>query len=669
MSRPVDFDLALQLHQQGDFSAAIDIYDQLLQTSRSSVVLHVRGLADFHRGQPEAALPFLLEALAGDPQVAKIHNNLGLVYVALGQLREAEAAFRQATALNPALAEPWKNLGECQLKTGQVADAAVSFEAAVNRQPDDLAILRLLGTACLQARNLARAEQVSRRALELAPEDPHLLNDLANVLWQQKRLPEAADLYERATRIDVGHARIWSNYGAALHELKRLPEAETALKQAVRLQPRYGGAHFNLANLYRDMLKHELALEHYRQAVQLDPEVKDFRLNYVTMLNTMGDFEESAVQCRALIALDPEFAPAYYSLFTFNFATVTEEEVAQLERLLQQPGIDGLDKANAYFSLGKRCDQLKRYGEAAVHFQKANALTPRRYQFRYEDLQAQLARIRAAFSAENGPWKRLRGSASVQPIFILGMPRSGSTLVEQILTSHRSIGGAGEFDGMRHLINNFLTLPFQRRNPEGAGYPDSVQEITQNYLDEMAEAYLSRMVETAGTNAERITDKMPNNAFQLGLIATLFPQATVIYTSREPRDIALSCYFQNFTTHHEFSYDMRNIGKFYREHALMMDYWRAVLPITIHDIVYEELVDDQEAQSRRLVEEVCGLPWDENCLQFHRNERAVHTASLWQVRQPIYRQSVQKWKNYASLLKPFEEELALLEQQRSAASM
>ncbi|MCG6157842.1 tetratricopeptide repeat-containing sulfotransferase family protein [Rubinisphaera margarita] len=668
MSRPVDFDLALQLHQQGDFAAAIDIYDQLLQTSRSPVVLHVRGLAEHHRGQPEAALPFLLEALAGDPQIAKIHNNLGSVYLKLQQLPAAEAAFRQATALNPNLAEPWKNLGQCQLKLGQPAEAAVSFEAALKRDPKDLSMLRLLSTAYEQARNFGRAEEVCRRALELVPDDPHLLNDLANVLWQQRRLAEAAELYDLATRIDVNHARIWSNYGAALHELKRLPEAETALKQALRLQPDYGGAHFNLANLYRDMLKHELALEHYRRAVELSPNVKDFRLNYVTLLNTMGDFAESAVQCRGLIDLDPDYAPAYYNLFTFNSSNVTEEEVAQLERLLQQPEINGVDKANAYFSLGKRCDQLKRYDEAVVHFQKANALTPRRYQFRYEDLQAQLECIRNVFSPEAAPWARLRGSESARPIFILGMPRSGSTLVEQILTSHRSIGGAGEFDGIRHLISNLLTLPFQRRNPALAGYPASVQDVTQSYLDEMADVYLSRMVDTAG-EAERITDKMPNNAFQLGLIATLFPKATVIYTCREPRDIALSCYFQNFTTHHEFSYDMRNIGKFYREHALMMDYWRNVLPITIHDIVYEELVADQEAKSRWLIEDVCGLPWDENCLQFHRNDRAVLTASLWQVRQPIYRQSVQKWKNYASLLKPFEEELAVLEQRRSGSSV
>ncbi len=668
MSRPVDFELALQLHQQGDFSAAIDIYDQLLEASRSPVVLHVRGLAEHHRGQPQAALPFLLEALQGDPQIAKIHNNLGLVYLALQQMPEAEAAFRQATALNPDLAEPWQNLGQCQLKLGQAAEAAVSFEAALKRHPEDLAVLRLLGTAYEQARNLVRSEQVCRRALELAPNDPHLLNDLANVLWQQRRPAEAAEIYGLATQIDVGHSRIWSNYGAALHELKRWSEAETALKQAIRLQPNYGGAHFNIANLYRDMLKHELALEHYRQAVELSPNVKDFRLNYVTMLNTMGDFEESAVQCRALIRIDPDFAPAYYNLFTFNSSKVSEEEVAQLERLLQQPGINVVDKANAYFSLGKRCDQLKRYDEAIIHFQKANTLTPRRYQFRYEDLQAQLTRIRNAFSPETAPWTRLRGAESARPIFILGMPRSGSTLVEQILTSHHSIGGAGEFDGIRHLITNFLTLPFQRRNPDFAGYPASVEEITQSYLDEMADVYLNRMVETAG-DSERITDKMPNNSLQLGLIATLFPNATVIYTCREPRDIALSCYFQNFTTHHEFSYDMRNIGKFYREHVLMMDYWRKVLPITIHDIVYEELVSDQEAKSRWLVEQVCGLPWDENCLQFHRNDRAVHTASLWQVRQPIYRQSVQKWKNYASLLKPFEEELAVLEQHRSSASV
>ena len=246
-----------------------------------------------------------------------------------------------------------------------------------------------------------------------------------------------------------------------------------------------------------------------------------------------------------------------------------------------------------------------------------------------------------------------------KPIFILGMPRSGSTLVDQIITSHSHVRGAGEFVGIRAIQSTCLNL--NASDGRKLAYPHSIQSITDELLQEISEKYLELSIQAAG-DAERITDKMPNNAFHIGLISAMFPNATIIYTGRNPLDICLSCFFQNFTAYHDFSFDLRDTGKFYREHARLVAFWRELIPNRIQTIDYEKLVENQESETHRLIEDICGLPWEEECLQFYQNKRAVNTASLWQVRQPMYQKSVSKWKKYAAHLEPLLEELDMQDQ-------
>ncbi len=254
----------------------------------------------------------------------------------------------------------------------------------------------------------------------------------------------------------------------------------------------------------------------------------------------------------------------------------------------------------------------------------------------------------------------MRGSDSRKPIFILGMPRSGSTLIDQILTSHSRVSGAGEFVGIRSILGRFL-----KANREGGpDYPYTLADVTVDQLEEISGEYLRLLVEQAG-DADFITDKMPNNAFHIGLIHMMFPEATIIYTARNPLDICLSCFFQNFTAFHDFSFDLRSTGQFYREHARLMAFWREIFPGRLQTVEYEKLVNNQEKETHRLIEDICGLPWEERCLRFHQNKRAVNTASLWQVRQPMYQNSVSKWKKYAKHLEPLLEELGM--QDSSAA--
>lgn len=666
MRSNADFAAAIDLHEQGCVSEAIAIYDELLAIKRTANCLLARGLAALHLGDVPNAISFLLEASLQEPQRLEILTGLGDAYVANSQLDRAANYFQRAVSLEPNLIAIWQKLAHLHSQLGQVEQSMAAWLRVVQLDPGSIGAYRKLAEYLQAYKRHAEAEQILLKALEQDPESTLILHDLGVLLQGQKRFREAAEYFDRCTRVDVSQAGAWCNLGACYHDLQRHEQAEAALQQAVRLEDRFAGAHFNLGNLYRDMGRHDRAMTHYLRAIELEPQNASFRLNAVTVLNSLGRFEEAAEQCRILISQDPDCAKAYYNLFTFNAESVTDEEAEQLKVRMKSWTLSDEERSSAYFSLGKRSDRLKKYDEAFEYFAEANRLSPRRTRFDENQLRSNLDRLIEVFSGQSAEFWDRRGSETEQPIFILGLPRSGSTLVDQILTSHPLVSGAGEFDGMRFLINNFLNKAFQRSGQEELKYPYSIRELTQSLVSELSEAYLQRMHGVAG-NTFRITDKMPNNAFQLGLISLLFPRATVIYTWRDPRDIGLSCYFQNFTSFHEFSYDLRNIGKFIREHVRVMQEWRTSLPIQIYDVVYEKLVASQEEQTRRLIVDVCGLPWDERCLDFHQNKRAVHTASLWQVRQPLYAGSVGKWKKYASHLQPLLDELGELVEDQAAA--
>jgi hypothetical protein len=259
-----------------------------------------------------------------------------------------------------------------------------------------------------------------------------------------------------------------------------------------------------------------------------------------------------------------------------------------------------------------------------------------------------------AYTTEFFARTNLIGSESQRPIFIIGMPRSGTTLVEQILSSHPLVYGGGELETINHIVFNEL-LKDVKRDDQLPSYSKQLERLDQHGAERLCDLYLAHISELAG-DEPRVTDKMPGNFFHLGLIALLFPQARIIHCRRQPFDLCLSCYFQNFVGPHYYAWNLENLGRYYQQYMRLMDHWRATLPIALLEVDYEEIVDDQEGVSRRLIDH-CGLPWDEGCLDFHQNQRRVETASKWQVRQPIYRRSVDRWKNYEQFLGPLKQGL------------
>ncbi len=651
----------IALHQQGELDSAAKIYDQVLQASPEHPnALHLRALIQHHRGDSDSALEMIHRALRNAPYSGLMHYDLGIIYRTKNEYERAIQSFQTALQLDPHRESTFEMLGKTLLDSCRFEEAAHFFSNLLKQRPDDPNLYGQLAIAQKQSDQLEQAETTIKTLLEKHPDHYQGYNQLGAILWEQKKLKQAADAFEKAVELNPDCASACSNLGAVLHELKQLKKARTVLLQAVELEPAFAGAHFNLANVLRDQQEYEEAVVHYQQAIKFAPERVDFRINYVTTLNNLGRFEESAKQCREIIKLDPQYTPAYYALFTFNSDSVTEQEVDKLDELLANSDLSENEKREAYFSLGKFYDKREQYDKAFSCFETANRLDERYGKYDHRKLTELVDSMIDTFQKHYQELSRLEGSSSRKPIFILGMPRSGSTLVDQIVTSHSRVNGAGEFAGIRTILNHF----FQQARDSSAGYPQSLVELTSQKLQHISREYLRLLVEDAG-DAEFITDKMPNNAFHIGLIHLMFPNATIIYTGRNPLDICLSCFFQNFVAYHDFSFDLRSTGQFYREHARLVSFWRELLPGRIKTVQYEKLVENQEKETHRLIEEICGLAWEEQCLQFHQNKRAVNTASLWQVRQPMYRKSVSKWKKYAKHLEPLTGELGI--QDSSAA--
>jgi tetratricopeptide (TPR) repeat protein len=365
-----------------------------------------------------------------------------------------------------------------------------------------------------------------------------------------------------------------------------------------------------------------------------------------------GRRQKAVDQFREALRHDPTCSQALAAVAFHGLYSLTEVEVNRIRTLLADPQLAPDDRARLHFGLAHICDRAKAYDEAFAHFRQANALRRRASQeagkaFDAEKHRARVDRIIATCDAAY--FRRVGGLGrdTERPVFIVGMPRSGTTLVEQILSSHPDVFGAGELKDISRLSKRVPSRP-------GAAdrYPDSLARLDEAAASTLADQYLQHIDKLAGT-ATRVIDKMPNNYLHLGLIAALFPRARVIHCRRDPMDVCFSCYVQDFQ---DWTSDQGDLARYYWEYERLMKHWRLVLPLPVLEVVYEELVEDSEAIIRELVS-FCGLDWDHRCLAHHENPRAVRTPSLLQVRQPVYKSSVGRWRHYAAHLQPLLEAL------------
>ncbi len=440
------------------------------------------------------------------------------------------------------------------------------------------------------------------------------------------------------------------NLGNALREQGNLAEAETLYRQAIAMNPAIAEAHNGLGVILWISGATVEAVASYREALRLAPNRADIHHNLGHAYRDLGQFDEAKREYAAALRLSPGDVKIYYSLSVIHrFTSADQSMIEELEAVGTRVDLSPFERRQLHFTLGKAYDDLGQYDRAFSHFHQGNELA--RPDFDRQLFVRLVERLEAWFPQSRFGAGRDSGNPSQLPIFIVGMPRSGTTLVEQILASHPQVYGCGELADTDTMANelwgNRLSGPVVPPPPPG---------LEPNRLAQLAEAYLQRRRAVCG-NALRFTTKMPTNFFHLGLIALLFPKARVIHCRRDPLDTCLSCFFTDFRKAPPYHYRLEDLGLYYRLYMRLMEHWRAVLPLPMLEVQYEDLVGRPEELSRQMID-FCGLPWDDRCLRYYETRRPVQTLSVWQVRQPIYSTSINRWKHYIQHLDPLLRALA-----------
>ncbi len=565
----------------------------------------------------------MAQGLLRDPDSAEGHNNLGLVRQSLGRLEEAAASFRHAVSIRPSYRLALTNLGVALAALGQHEEALACHDAALELEPADVAALHNAGAALLELGRWEEAIHRFQAVLTLAPDLADAHRGLAVALRERGRFAEAIASYRSVLGLRQTDAEVHLELGLLLQKIDNQDEALAHFEQACALDPGSARALAGLGRLQQEMGRIEAAQAVFRRAVAAAP--GDF-LHY---LNLAGS--------TTLTVDDPDFQ-------------------AMLNLAGRIGALDEADQVNAHFALGKALADVGRHEEAFAHVLAGNVVRRRKVDYDERQVLTGLQRIKDTFTAERlALWPT--GSSSEAPVFIVGMPRSGSTLVEQILAAHPDAACTGESFALRDAAKG------QGIDVAGRLFPAPGFLPTEEQMRRAAQAYLELTTGAArpaarARSAARLTDKMLANFRHIGLITRLFPRARIIHTFRDPVESCLSSFGINFENQ-PFTFDMGELGRYYHAYAVLMRHWRRTLPAgAIFDVRYEAVAQDFEASARAIIAH-CGLEWHDDCLRFHEAERPVKTASVEQVRRPIYRSAVRKWRPDEQTLRPLLEGLGL----------
>lgn len=504
------------------------------------------------------------------------------------------------------------------------------------------------GLVLHKARKFREAERCYQTVLRDDPRHPDALNLMGVLAVEADRFAIAVDYLRKAVEVDPSEAVYRNNLGNALLVHSLPDEAIPHLKKAAQLDPKYADAMCNLGKAYRTIGDAERAKKWFEKALKADPGFLRAKAGLAELLVELGRTEEATVAFREVLAVDPRQIEALWGLAIARRFEEGDPEIASIETALKDPTLRADQRAPLHHALGKICNDTGRWDDAVAHFIQGKKDKALKF---YMDLHRRTyANQRQVFTRTFFAARPGYGVSDERPVFIVGMPRSGTTLTEQILASHPRVHGLGELPVIRKIGQ---ALSYGRVEPKD--FTDAVTAVDATRTRMLAEQYL-RVMSRAPASTLRATDKNPHNYEMLGVIALLFPNARIIHCRRDPMDTCVSCFMQNFNDSHGYNSDLRVLGQYYREYSALMDHWLEALPLAMFELQYEDMVADQEGMSRRLID-FLGLDWDDACLEFFKTERTVSTPSRWQVRQPIYSTSVKRWKRYEAHLDPLKEAL------------
>ncbi|KFN45970.1 tetratricopeptide repeat-containing sulfotransferase family protein [Arenimonas metalli] len=600
----------------------------------------VQAIALERCGQAPAAISEMESLVSGHPGWATAQIEFGLMLGRAGHGERAIVALSRGLALAPEHPQAWRILGDHLSATGDDAGADHAYSMHTRHAASD-PVLIAAGDA-LVANRIPEAERLLRGQLQANPTDVAAIRMLAEVAARLGRLEDAETLLARCLELAPGFHAARHNYAMVLHRANKPEQALAQIERLLADEPGNPGARNLKAVVLCRVGDYLPAIELYEGIVQEYPEHGRIWLSYGHALKTAGLRERAIEAYRRSIALDPGFGEAWWSLANLKTFRFDASDIAAMDAARRQPGLDDEQRAQFEFALGKAHEDAGHYGPSFEHYREGNRIRRAALPYRADDASTRVQRSRELFTPAFLRQREGSGCPARDPIFVVGLPRSGSTLVEQILSSHPSVEGTME---LPEVIS--LTHDLRREGAEGgaASYHDVLATLDPGRLRELGERYLERTRVQRKTAAPHFIDKMPNNFFHVGLIHLMLPNARIVDVRRHPMACCFSGFKQYFARGQNFSYGLADIGRYYLDYLALMAHFDQVLPGRVHRVVYEHLVDDTEAQVRALLH-YCGLPFDPACLRFFENDRPVRTASSEQVRRPIYREGLDQWRHF-----------------------
>jgi tetratricopeptide (TPR) repeat protein len=605
------------------------------------------------QSRPVEAERALRAILDGNPRHGEARCDLGIALMLQKRVGEAVGAFEAALTIAPDLPPALEALGRIYGEIGRPADALKCIDRLLAILPVSLAAHvhhTMRGWALLRLGRVQEAAAAFETALSLRPDFGRAWEILGIVNGQLGRSTEALGCFERLCALSPRSASAYNYRGMALVELYRFEEAVASFREALRLDPKFAPSLVAMADPLSTLGRHEEALAAYEDALKIAPQNAQAELGRGDILQILGRIDEAVAAYRRVIALAPRWPAAYRHLFQVSpVANEDDPALKSLEALLaHEAELPEADGTELHLALSKAYRQLARPGPAFAHLAEGNRRKRRNIVY---DEAAELSKLYATAKVLTPEIMQALaglGDSSERPVFVLGMPRSGTSLVEQIIASHANVFGVGECGLFRRLAEQRFAPGLKNLGDGLSG--ESLRQLGTDYV---------ASIEEMAPPAIRIVDKTLSNASYAGLIHLALPNARIVHVVRDPMDTCFSCYSQLFMGMVPYAYDLGELGRFYKAHADMMAYWRRVLPAeTMLEIRYEALVENFEAEVRGLIA-FCGLDWDDACLRFYETRRAVRTASAVQVRRPLYKQAVGRWKPYVEWLDPLRQALGL----------
>jgi tetratricopeptide (TPR) repeat protein len=646
------FASAVEDLRQGRLQSVVErCRDHLIGNPGSVPFLQLLGRALIGQGDLAQARRHLELALSIAPDYAALYEDLGSLEGMSGNFDAAVDRLRMAVQLDPTAANVHRKLARALADAGRHGEIDAALEGYLDHDPG--AALVTEGVEHYRAQRDDEAVTVLLKALRLDPENVNAMRFLAMVYRRGgQKMADAEALLRKATDLAPDFHQAFADLGQVLIDNGKYEDAVAVYRKLVSLQPTDDAAHAGLGRALVMLGDVESAARAFSESIRLNPETPGIHLALGHMLKTLGRQPEALASYRKAILKKPDLGESYWSMANLKRFRFDQADVAAMEAQLQGPGIS--DQARVYFefALGKACEDLQDYPRAWAHYDQGNRLQRQRVEFDLVQHEQQLREIMAVFDEEFVRARAGAGHPGPGPIFIIGLPRSGSTLIEQILASHSQVEGTAELPNLAAIATG--TGKYRH---DGLLYPQTARTLTIRDFAAYGKQYLRQVAHHRVEGAPYFIDKMPNNFTHVGWIRMTLPDAKIINTRRHPLDSCLGAYKQLFAQGQPFTYDMLELAEFYRGYVEIMQHWHSVFPGAVLDVHYEDTVTDLEGQVRRILDH-CGLPFEERCLRFHETARAVKTASSEQVREPIYTDALGLWKKYGAVLDDWKRDLA-----------